>query len=117
MKRARLLIAFGLLVAVVFDVAGRQTSAPSNGRLTIEKLIDIKHPSSPLWSHDSKRIAFLWDRAGVTDLYIVPADASSKPMAVTTGGGVSAGFFWSGDSKSLYFNRNGQAMQVSADGG
>src|SRR5258706_13652809 len=117
MKRLHLLIAFSLLIAVGLTVAARQTSPSANGRLTIEKLIDIRHPSNPVWSRDSKRVAFLWERAGVTDLYVVPSDGSAKPVAITTGGGAPNGFFWSADSKWLYFNRGGELMQASADGG
>ncbi len=117
MKGLRLLIAISLLIAAGWTVAARQTAPPSAGRLTIEKLIDIKHPSSPVWSRDSKRVAFVWDRAGVTDLYVVPADGSGKPVAITSGGSAPNGFFWSADGKSLYFNRGGEWMQVSADGG
>jgi dipeptidyl aminopeptidase/acylaminoacyl peptidase len=117
MKRVRLAIMLTFLISAAITLRARQNITSSTGRLTIEKLIDIKHPSSPVWSYDSKRVAFLWDRAGVTDLYIVPADGSSKPVAVTSGGGASTGFFWSGDSKSLYFNQNGQMMQSPAEGG
>src|SRR5207253_2121246 len=33
--------------------------------LTIEQLIEIKHPSDPLWSPDNKHVAFVWDRADI----------------------------------------------------
>jgi len=113
---------FGIITAValigfVMEWAAQTAPAPADGHLTIEKLIDIKHPSGPVWSHDSKRVAFLWDRAGVTDLFVVPADGSSKPVAITSGGGAPTGIVWSSDSKTLYFNEGGQTMQVSADGG
>jgi Tol biopolymer transport system component len=117
MKRVGIVIALVLICAAGITLKARQSGTSSNGHLTIEKLIDIKHPSNPVWSYDGKHVAFLWDRAGVTDLYVVPADGSAKPIAITTGGGASNGFFWSGDSKSLYFNRGGQMMQISADGG
>ena len=99
--------------------AGDQTpaSAAPAGRLTIDRLIDIRHPSSPVWSRDSRRVAFIWERAGVANLYVVPADGSAKPVAVTADGGPVAGVFWSTDSRTLYFNRNGVLMRVSPDGG
>ena len=51
--------------AALFVDAREQTRAPSAGRLTIDKLIDIEHPSAPVWSRDSQRIAFMSERAGV----------------------------------------------------
>src|SRR5215831_6826417 len=116
MKRVLILTVLVLIIVTGVMLKARQSASSPTGRLTIEKLIDIKHPSNPVWSYDGKHIAFLWDRAGVTDLYVVPADGSAKPIALTTGGGATNGFFWSGDNKWLYFNRGGQMMQISVDG-
>src|SRR5436189_6462820 len=118
MNRVRILIALTLLASFGLNIRAGQTPArTTDGRLTIEKLIDIKHPSNPVWSRDSRKVAFLWERAGVTDLYVVPADGSAKPIAITTGGNGPNGVFWSADSKTLYFNRGGTLMQVPASGG
>jgi dipeptidyl aminopeptidase/acylaminoacyl peptidase len=78
--------------------------------------MDIRHPSNPVWSHDSRKVAFLWERAGVTDIYVVPADGSVKPVAITKGGTGSAGLLWSADNQWLYVIQGGQMMQLSADG-
>jgi dipeptidyl aminopeptidase/acylaminoacyl peptidase len=82
---------------------------PRAGALSIEQLIDIKHPSNPVWSRDSRRIAFTWERAGVANLYVVPADGSARPAQVTTDG-VPGNVFWSPDSSSLPFFRGGGAL-------
>ena len=37
-------------------------------RVTIEQLIEIKHPSDPVWSPDNKRVVFTWDRADIRNL-------------------------------------------------
>jgi dipeptidyl aminopeptidase/acylaminoacyl peptidase len=84
--------------------------------LTIEQLIDIKHPSNPVWSRDSRRIAFTWERAGVANLYVVPADGSARPVQVTTDG-VPANIFWSPDSASILFFRGATLMALPLDGG
>jgi hypothetical protein len=85
-------------------------------RLTIDKLMDIKHPSAPIWSRDSKRVAFMWDRAGVSNLYVASADGSTSPVAVTSDGAAVGGMFWSVDSTSIFFTREGRLMQVGLDG-
>src|ERR1051326_8078875 len=113
MKR---IVAFAVIVvvALTLNAAHSQQRSSTAGRLTIDKLIDIKHPSNPVWSRDNKKVAFIWERAGVQDLYVVAADGSAKPVAITTGGAAPNGVIWSADSKSLYFNRGGTMMQVSA---
>jgi len=108
----------GVLVAAVCTavalVAGRQPArSAASGRLTIDALIEIKHPSGPVWSRDSQRIAFLWERAGVANLYVVPADGTTPPVAVTDDGGPVSGAFWSADSRFLYFMRDGTLMQAA----
>lgn len=42
-----------------------------HGSITIERIADIKYPTSPAWSPDGTRVAFLWDAAGKQDLYVV----------------------------------------------
>src|SRR3954454_8128658 len=40
-------------------------------RLTIDALIDIKHPSDAVWSPDGRHAAFLWERAGTQNVWVV----------------------------------------------
>jgi dipeptidyl aminopeptidase/acylaminoacyl peptidase len=86
------------------------------GRIGIDELVDIRHPSNPAWSRDSRWIAFTWERAGVADLYVVPADGSAPPRALTSAGEAGTGVFWSADSRTVYFVRGGTLMRVPADG-
>jgi dipeptidyl aminopeptidase/acylaminoacyl peptidase len=99
--------------ALSLVAAALATGSPA---LTIDQLIDIKHPSNPVWSRDSARIAFTWERAGVASLYVVPADGSSAPAQVTTDG-VPGGYFWSADSQAIEFFRGGALMAIPAAGG
>ena len=52
-----LALAIGVLVAIV-DTSARQSPARAVGKLTIEQLIDIRHPSSPVLSPDG--LEWLW---------------------------------------------------------
>src|ERR1700758_5025797 len=99
----------------------KQSSAkpsPAAHRLTIEDLIEIKHPSNPVWSPDGKHIAFIWDRADIKNLYVVSADGQSKPVQLTSfpDGNVQE-FFWNEDSDTIYFPREGDLWQVHVSGG
>src|SRR2546425_1022585 len=69
--------------------------------LTIEQLIEIKHPSDPIWSPDGKHVAFIWDRAVIKNLFVASADGRGQTVALTSfpEGGV-AGAFWSEDGDS-----------------
>src|SRR5215471_16278117 len=86
--------------------------------LTIEQLIEIKHPSDPVWSPDNKRVVFTWDRADIRNLYVANADGSGAPIALTSlpEGGV-ADAFWSEDSESVYFVHGGDLWKVPVSGG
>jgi Tol biopolymer transport system component len=46
--------------------------------LTIEQLIDIRHPSNAVWSPDGRRVAFLSERAGIANIYVATIDASAR---------------------------------------
>jgi len=115
----RLLAAAGALAAaaVALPQAARPSAAtPGATPLTIDQLIDIKHPSNPVWSRDSRRIAFTWERAGVANLYVVGAAGGAPPTQVTTDG-VPAGYFWSADSQSIEYFRGATLMSIPAGGG
>jgi len=108
--------AVAAVALVAASAAVPRAAQPRAGSLTIEQLIDIKHPSNPVWSRDSRRVAFTWERAGVANLYVVPADGSAKPTQVTTDG-VPGGYFWSADSQSIQFLRGSTLMAIPLDGG
>jgi dipeptidyl aminopeptidase/acylaminoacyl peptidase len=112
--RVRTISALVLAIALVNGAVATRT-APAPGSLTIDQLIDIKHPSNPLWSHDGRRIAFSWERAGIASLYVVPADGSRSASAVTTDGSPTGNVFWGADG-ALYFTRGGTLMKTMADG-
>src|SRR5262249_47292919 len=105
-----------LAVALTAPGAARAAGA----RLTIDALLDIRHPSSPAFSPDGRRLAFVWERAGVQNLFVVDGiEAEPRPpRAVTqfTAGAVESPF-WSPDNRSIFFVRDGDLWSVTADGG
>lgn len=111
------------VISAAFVLASLGTAACAQAArhspLTIDMLMDIKHPSEPVWSPDGHHIAFVWERAGVSNLYV--ADAAShgtSPVALTKFPERHLSEpFWSHDGSAVYFTRDGQIWKVSATGG
>jgi hypothetical protein len=92
-------VSVALILLASASSAVAQTAAQKQ-KLTIEQLIDIKHPSDPIWLPDGKLVAFVWDRAGVANLYVANADGSGQPKPLTSfSEGQVNGAFWSADGR------------------
>jgi len=90
---------------------------PAAGALTIDALIDIKHPSAQTWSPSGDAVAFLWDRGGVQNVYVSTA-GSREPVALTTfASDLIDALRWSTDGQSVLFVRQGKLMRVPRQGG
>jgi dipeptidyl aminopeptidase/acylaminoacyl peptidase len=107
-----------LLAAAILALGSRAAAQEaSHRRLTIDQLIEIKHPSEPIWSPDGRHIAFVWDRAGVSNFYVANAHGDGQPRPLTTySSGQVGGAFWSSDSSTLYFPHDGELWQVAMSG-
>lgn len=110
--------AVGVFIVLASAAGAPAQSRNAKPRLTIEQLIEIKHPSNPAWSPDGKHIAFIWDRADIRNLYVISSDGHSQPAALTSfpDGNVND-LFWSEDSGSIYFPHDGDLWQVDISGG
>ena len=114
-----LTLTIGALVFIV-EAAPQPSAARAGGRLTIEQLIDIRHPSNAVWSPDGRHVAFLSERAGIANIFVADVTGSSsaatRPLTKYADGQGGA-FFWSADSSRVYFARSGDLWQVAASGG
>lgn len=93
--------------------------AQSRGTLSIDAVVDIKHPSSPVFSPDGRRLAFVWERAGVQNVYVSDLSSGSgdpRPLTAYNEGGVDA-LFWSPDGSRVLFDREGSVWTVDANTG
>jgi dipeptidyl aminopeptidase/acylaminoacyl peptidase len=107
-----------LAVATMFAAFACPQSSAQTSKLTIEQLIDIKHPSNPVWSPDGKHVVFTWDRAGVANLFVANVDGRGQVVAVTSfSEGQIDDAFWSRDSQTIFFPHNGDLWQVPVSGG
>lgn len=105
---------------LVVQAASQPAPVSAGGRLTIEQLIDIRHPSSPVWSPDGTHVAFVSERAGIANIFVadVTGSSSANARALTRyADGQGAGFFWSADSTRVYFARGGDLWQATLTGG
>ncbi|HTQ59140.1 MAG TPA: prolyl oligopeptidase family serine peptidase [Candidatus Solibacter sp.] len=117
-KSIKLVGLFVALMAFLYAGSATAQSGAGKSRLTIDQLIEIKHPSDPLWSPNSKRIAFIWDRADIRNLYVANSDGSGQPLQLTNfPDGNVHDFFWNEDGDALFFPHEGDLWQVAVSGG
>jgi len=114
MRTSRLLSTFAVASSTLLAMA--QAPPP---KLTIDQLVQIKHPSGHQWTPDGSHVWFTYDDGGVNNVWAVPADGSSQPVALTAypDGQTGAGGFWSRDGRTFFFQRDGGLLAVSASGG
>ncbi len=112
-----------LILAVIITCGGSllarvpATQATPQRALSIEQLIDIRHPSNPMWAPDGRHIAFVWDRAGVSGVYVADISAAGgAPRELKDAGPQLAGAFWSVDGGALMIPRDGDLWRVPIDG-
>jgi Tol biopolymer transport system component len=72
-----------LLAFCVLCLLGMSTlpaAESPRGSITIENIAAIKYPTSPAWSPDGTKVAFLWDAAGKQDLFVVTPGSAAIPL-------------------------------------
>ena len=107
-------IPLALLAALSAAAAAPRAAQPrAAAPLTIEQLIDIKHPSNPVWSRDSSGSRSRGSAPALRIFTSFPPTARRNPVQITTDG-VPGNVFWSPDSKSLLFFRGGTAAHDAA---
>jgi dipeptidyl aminopeptidase/acylaminoacyl peptidase len=109
--------------------SGAQTQQ-SKVPLTHEMMWMLKRVGAPTVSHDGKWVVFSLIEPGydekdqVSDLWIVPADGSSRPRRLTSSKNAENGVAWSPDSRQIVFSTKREGDEVNqlyvldiADGG
>src|SRR6478672_12924233 len=117
--RLSLLLALPALTLLANTAASQTAKSPSPSKLTIEQLIQIKHPSGHQWTPDGRHVWFTYDDGGINNVWAAPADGSGAPIALTryADGQTAGGSFWSTDGQTFFFPRDGGLLAVSVNGG
>src|SRR6185437_11804186 len=118
MHTPRLLVIAPALVLAV-SAAAQTAERRAQPALTIEQLVQIKHPSGHQWTPDGSHIWFTYDSAGINNVWTAPADGSSpaKPLTTYADGQSGNGGFWSNDGRTFFFQRDGGLLAASLNGG
>lgn len=111
-----LLTGVTLLSLSIAEVANVEAQR-ARGSITIDRIAALKLPSSPAWSPDGKRIAFLWDSAGSQNLFAVtpgqhPVALTDFPIDPVMLLSDISSFAWVSADR-IFFGRYGQLWEVS----
>ena len=108
-----------LVVLTVIWSAGLTATAQTKTPLTHEAMWALKRVGAPVPSPDGKWVVFPLvepaydEKDQVSDLWIVPADASAKPRRLTYSKGSEGGVAWSPDSRQIAFSARREGDEVS----
>jgi len=119
-----------LLIAVATLLSAGTAFAQNKVPLTHELMWMMKRVGAPVPSPDGKWVVFSLvepaydEKDQVSDLWIVPTDASAKPRRLTFSKGGESGVAWSPDSRRIAFSARREGDEASqiyildiADGG
>lgn len=113
---------------VAFSYKGDIWTVPANGGQARQITINPAYDAYPVWSPDSRQIAFASSREGSMDIYVVGRDGGA-PRRVTTDSGDEYPMAWRNDSTimlkasimpkatSIMFANFSQVYEVSDKGG
>lgn len=107
-------------IALLAGTAAAQTAkSRPHSKLTIDQLIQIKHPSGHQWTPDGSYVWFTYDDGGINNVWAVAADGNGPPAALTSypEGQTGDGGFWSKDGQTFFFQKDGGLLAVSVKGG
>src|ERR1700735_236320 len=101
---------------VAFSIHGEIFTAPVSGGDLVQITENPARDKEPVYSPDGKQIAFISDRNGSEEIYLVSSDGTGDPQRITDIDILKQGVTWSPDSKSLAFTTTDDKLYVYETG-
>jgi tricorn protease len=89
---------------IVFSIHGEVFTAPVDGGDLVQITDDPARDQEPVYSPDGKQIAFISDRSGREEIYLIAADGVGGAQRISDQDSIKSNLSWSTDSKLLAFN-------------
>ncbi len=97
---------------IAFEYKGNLFKVQATGGTAIPLTINSAYNGYPIWSHDSKSIAFASDRYGNFDVYIIPADGGNATR-LTHSSEKDIPYDFSPDNQTVYFGTDRHDLYTS----
>jgi tricorn protease len=97
---------------IVFSIHGEVFTAPVDQGDLRQITDNPARDKAPLFSPDGKHIAFISDRNGREEIYLIAPDGSGEPTRLTDLDVLKQQLNWSPDSKSLAFTTTDEKLYV-----
>ena len=98
---------------IAFSYKGDIYKVAVTGGTAVRLTTHDSYEQTPVWSPDSKQIAFASDLYGNADVFVMPADGGTATRLTTYSGGETPEAF-SPDGKTVYFSANNQKPASTA---
>ena len=98
---------------IIFDARGELFSAPvKHGDVRNLTNSSGSRDTSPSWSPDGKWIAYVSDKGGEEEIYLVDQMGKDPEKKLTSSGHFKTGLAWAPDSKSMLFSNEANALYL-----
>jgi tricorn protease len=98
---------------IIFDARGELFTAPAkHGDVRNLTNSSGSRDTAPSWSPDGKWIAYVSDKSGDDEIYLVDQMGKDPERKLTSNGHFKTGLVWSPDSKSMLFSNEANALYL-----
>ncbi|MBN2072160.1 MAG: PD40 domain-containing protein [Candidatus Krumholzibacteriota bacterium] len=98
---------------IIFEARGELFSAPAkHGDVRNLTESSGSRDSSPAWSPDGKWIAYISDKSGDDEVYLIDQMGKDPERKLTSSGHFKKGLMWSPDSKYILFSNEDNALYL-----
>lgn len=96
---------------IAFSIHGEIFTAPVEEGDLRQITDSAARDRSPTWSPDGKSMAFVSDRSGREEIYVISADTASEPQKITDHDSLKFSFNWSPNSKEIVYTASDNKLR------